>query len=57
MGKAAEHQSAESRARLPGVDWQKLDRFHDALYLQGVTALEVWRFLKNQVFALEKALR
>jgi uncharacterized protein with HEPN domain len=56
MGKAAERQSAERRASLPGVDWQRLDQFRDEAYVLGMAASEVWRFLKNEIFALEKAL-
>jgi uncharacterized protein with HEPN domain len=56
MGKAARLQSARNRARLPAVDWRRLDQLRDAS-VRRMTAAEVYAFAKNEVPALVEALR
>ena len=58
LGGAAERQPAGRRARLPGVDWKRLDRFRNILgYLKRMTAAQVWYFIRDELPALAEALR
>ncbi len=60
LGEAASHQSPERRARLPGIDWRRLDSFRAMTGVSGapaMTAVEVWTFILEQVPVLVEALR
>jgi ribosomal protein S27AE len=55
IGEAASHQPPERRARLPGIDWERLDRLRRGAF--SMSAVEVWSFVLDEVPALAKALR
>lgn len=57
LGEAASHQSPERRARLPGVDWTRLDLLRPLEAVRGMGAADVWGFIRDEVPALAKALR
>jgi uncharacterized protein with HEPN domain len=57
LGEAASHQSQERRARLPGINWKRLDAFRDTSVVMAMTATEVYRFIQDEVKALAEALQ
>jgi hypothetical protein len=57
IGEAASHQSPQSRARVPGIDWRRLDAFRPVSVVAAMSAVEVWSFILDEVPALVKALR
>lgn len=57
VGEAAGHQSLERRARLPGIDWKRLDALRPVAGVVAMSAAEVWNFIRGEVPALMNALK
>ena len=60
LGDGAACQSAERRARFPGVDWSRLESFRAMTGVTGapsMTAAEIWTFARDAAPALLEALR
>jgi uncharacterized protein with HEPN domain len=57
LGEAASHQSPARRARLPGINWQRLDAFRPVSVVASMSAVEVWGFIRDEVPALAEALQ
>ena len=57
IGQAASYQSPKSRARFPAIDWPRLDTFRSEAAVTTMSAAEVWRFVREEVPSLAKALR
>lgn len=60
LGEGAASQSAERRARFPGVDWSRLESFRAITGITGapsMTAAEIWTFARDVAPALLRALR
>jgi hypothetical protein len=57
LGEAASHQTPERRARLPGIDWKRLDDFRPVSVVVAMSTADVRRFIRNEVPALAEALR
>jgi len=54
IGHAAADQPPASRARLPTIDWQRLERLKET---QAVSVDELWRFASEEAPGLERKLR
>lgn len=54
IGHAAADQPPASRARLPTIDWQRLERLKET---QTVAVDELWRFASEEAPELERKLR
>jgi uncharacterized protein with HEPN domain len=57
LGEAASHQSPARSARLPGINWQRLDAFRPVSVVASMSAVEVWSFIRDEVPALAEALQ
>jgi hypothetical protein len=57
LGEAARHQTPERRARLPGVDWKRLEDFQLVSDVVAMSKADLRRFIRNEVPALAEALR
>ena len=57
IGHAAACQPPASRARLPGVDWDRLERFKDAKAIKAMPVDELWRFCIEEAPGLRRKLR
>ncbi|MGA9656048.1 MAG: hypothetical protein WBV96_19275 [Polyangia bacterium] len=57
IGHAAAGQPPASRARLPGIGWEKLEQFKEAKAVKGMPVDELWRFARRQAPRLGRKLR
>jgi uncharacterized protein with HEPN domain len=57
LGLAASYQSPQRRARLPGVDWERLECLRSAIAVNRWTPAQVWNFMKDEVRAIGRALK
>ena len=57
IGHAAACQPPAARARLPGVDWDRLERFKDAKAIKAMPVDELWRFCIEEAPVLGRKLR
>jgi uncharacterized protein with HEPN domain len=57
LGEAAMHQSRKTRARFSGVDWKGLRKLRPVFAADEVTAAGILAFVREQVPAIEGALR
>lgn len=57
IGEAASHQSKERRARLPAIDWKRLDTLRPVEVVVAMSPTEVWSFIRDVVPALAEALQ
>jgi uncharacterized protein with HEPN domain len=57
IGQAASDQPPASRARLPGIDWDRLGHLKDAAVVMGLPVDEVWRFASEEAPDLGRELR
>jgi uncharacterized protein with HEPN domain len=57
LGEAAGHQSKERRALLPAIKWRRLDTFRPVAAVGSLSAAKLWAFIRDEVPALEEALR
>ena len=57
IGHAAAGQPPKSRERLPGIDWQRLERLKETQAVMGMNADELWRFAGKEAPKLGRKLR
>ena len=57
IGHAAACQPPAARARLPGVDWDRLERLKDAKAIKAMPVDELWRFAIEEAPELGRKLR
>ena len=57
LGEAAKHQTQERRARLPGVDYKRLEGFQSVPLVVAMTKADLRRFIREEVPALAEAVR
>jgi uncharacterized protein with HEPN domain len=57
IGHASLAQPLASRARLPGIDWQRLERLKETKAVMGMPVDELWRFASEEAPGLERRLR
>jgi len=57
IGHAAACQTPASRARLPGIGWDRLEHFKDAAANKGIPVEELWRFASEEAPELGRKLR
>jgi uncharacterized protein with HEPN domain len=57
LGHAAASQTPASRARLPGIDWERLEHFKDAAAVKTMPVDELWRFCIEEAPELGRKLR
>jgi uncharacterized protein with HEPN domain len=57
LGEAASHQPPDVRARLPKINWSRLDSVRPVAVVMGMSATEIWNFIRDEVPALAEALQ
>ena len=57
LGHAAACQTPASRARLPGIGWERLEQFKEAKAVKGIPVEELWRFAIEEAPELGRKLR
>jgi uncharacterized protein with HEPN domain len=57
LGHAAACQTPASRARHPGIEWERLEHFKDAAAVKAVPVEELWRFAVEEAPGLGRKLR
>jgi uncharacterized protein with HEPN domain len=57
IGHAASDQRPASRARLPSIDWERLDRLKETKAVMGMSVDELWRFAGKEAPELGRKLR
>jgi uncharacterized protein with HEPN domain len=57
LGHAAACQTPASRARLPGIGWERLEQFKEAKVIKGIPVDELWRFAIEEAPKLGRKLR
>ena len=57
LGHAAAGQPPASRARLPGIGWERLEQFKEARAIKGIPVEELWRFASEEALVLGRKLR
>jgi len=57
IGHAASGQPPASRARLPDIDWQRLERLKKTQAVMGMSVDELWRFASEEAPELGRKLR
>ena len=57
IGHAASDQPPASRARLPGIGWERLEHLKDTTAVKDMPVDEVWRFASEEAPGLERKLR
>ena len=57
LGEAASYQPPAVRARLPKINWRRLDSVRPVAVVMGMSAAEIWNFIRDEVTALEEALQ
>jgi uncharacterized protein with HEPN domain len=57
LGISAGYQSPQRRARLPGVDWERLENLQSAIVVNRLTPAQVWKFMKKEARAIARALK
>ena len=57
IGHAAAGLPPRSRERLPGIDWQRLERIKETQAVMGMSVEELWRFASEEAPGLERRLR
>jgi len=57
LGHAAACQPPASRARLPDIEWDRLEHFKDAAAVKGMPVEELWRFAIEEAPVLGRKLR
>ena len=57
LGHAAACQTPASRARHPGIEWERLEHFKDAAAVKAVPVEELWRFAIEEAPELGRKLR
>ena len=57
LGHAAAGQPPASRARLPGIDWERLDQLKETKAVMVMPVGDLWRFASEEAPGLERKLR
>jgi len=57
LGEAASYQPPAVRARLPQINWRRLDSVRPVAVVMGMGAAEIWNFIRDEVPALAEALQ
>ena len=57
LGHAAACQPPASRARLPGIEWERLEQLKEAKAVKGMPVEELWRFVSEEAPELGRKLR
>jgi len=57
LGEAASYQPPAVRARLPKINWSRLDSVRPVAVVRGMSAAEIWNFIRDEVPALTEVLQ